>query len=145
MRAYDMLVQAESGICAVTGTPEEAVKVGVSMADAATGMNAHAAVLEALLARSLTGRGQALEIAMFDAMADMMNVPLLHLEHGGRDTPRTGLSHAAIYPYGSFSCADGQIVIAVQNPGEWQRLCTGVLGRPDLVDDPRFGDNPGRV
>lgn len=145
MRAYDMLVQAESGICAVTGTPEEAAKVGVSMADIATGMNAHAAILEALLARNLTGRGQALQIAMFDAMADMMSVPLLHLEHEGRDTPRTGLSHASIYPYGSFSCIDGQIVIVVQNPGEWRRLCTGVLGLPDLVDDPRFSDNPCRV
>lgn len=145
MRAYDMLVQAESGICAVTGTPAEAVKVGVSMADVATGMNAHAAVLEAIVARTLTGRGQAIEIAMFDAMADMMSVPLMHLEYGGRETPRTGLSHAAIYPYGSFSCIDGQIVIVVQNPGEWRRLCTGLLERPDLVVDPRFSDNPSRV
>lgn len=145
MRAYDMLVQAESGICAVTGTPDEAVKVGVSMADVATGMNAHAAVLEALLERQHTGRGKAVEIAMFDAMADMMNVPLLHFDYAGRQTPRTGLAHASIYPYGSFACRDGQIVIVIQNPGEWKRLCTGVLKRPDLIDDERFTSNPARV
>jgi crotonobetainyl-CoA:carnitine CoA-transferase CaiB-like acyl-CoA transferase len=145
MRAYDMLVQAESGICAVTGTPEIPVKVGVSMADVMTGMNAHAAILEALIERAQTGRGKAIEITMFDAMADMMSVPLLHHDYGGRETPRTGLAHASIYPYGSIACSDGEIVIVVQNPGEWRRLCTGVLQRPDLIDDPRFSDNPKRV
>lgn len=145
MRAYDLLVQAEAGLCSVTGTADEPVKVGVSIADVTTGMNAHAAILEALLERERTGRGQALEIAMFDTMADVMSVPLLHHEYGGRETPRTGLAHASIYPYGRFSCADGNVVFAVQNPGEWQRLCTGVLGRPDLVDDARFRDNPSRL
>ena len=86
MRAYDMLVQAESGLCAVTGTDDTPSKVGVSAADIATGMNAHAAILEALIAREKTGRGQAIEIAMFDGMADWMTVPLLHLEHAQRDT-----------------------------------------------------------
>ncbi len=145
MRAYDMLVQAESGICAITGTPDEAVKVGVSMADVTTGMNAHAAVLEALIERGRTGKGKAIEIAMFDAMADMMSVPLAHLEHAGRHTPRTGLAHASIYPYGSFACRDGMIVIVIQNPGEWKRFCAGVLERPGLIDDPRFATNPARV
>ena len=82
---------------------------------------------------------------MFDAMADMMSVPLLHHDYAGRATPRTGLAHASIFPYGSVACADGEIVIVVQNPGEWRRLCTGVLERPDLIDDPRFADNPSRV
>ncbi|MGE3371485.1 MAG: CaiB/BaiF CoA transferase family protein [Rhizobiaceae bacterium] len=145
MRAYDMLVQAESGICAVTGTPDDPVKVGVSMADVATGMNAHAAVLEALVERQQTGRGRAIEIAMFDAMADMMNVPLLHHDYANRETPRTGLAHASIYPYGSFACRDGQIVVVIQNPAEWKRLCAGVLKRPELVEDPRFDSNPSRV
>lgn len=145
MRAYDMLIQAESGICSVTGTAEAPVKVGVSMADVMTGMNAHAAILEALIERAATGRGRAIEIAMFDAMADMMSVPLLHHDYGGRATPRTGLAHAAIYPYGSIACSDGEIVIVVQNPDEWRRLCTGVLERPDLVDDPLYRDNPSRV
>ncbi len=145
MRAYDMLIQAESGVCAVTGTAETPVKVGVSLADVSTGMNAHAAILEALIERSITGRGQAIEIAMFDAMADLMSVPLLHHVYGGRDTPRTGLAHASIFPYGRVACSDGELVIVVQNPGEWRRLCTGVLARPDLVDDPLYADNPSRV
>jgi crotonobetainyl-CoA:carnitine CoA-transferase CaiB-like acyl-CoA transferase len=145
MRAYDMLVQAESGICAVTGTPGEPVKVGVSIADIGTGMNAHAAILEALIARGVTGRGRAIEIAMFDAMADWMSVPLLHLTEGGRETGRHGLSHASIYPYARYSCADGDIVIAVQHQGEWARFCHGVIGRPDLAADPLFSDNARRV
>lgn len=145
MRAYDMLIQAESGICAVTGTPEEPVKVGVSIADVVTGMNAHAAILEALRERDRTGRGRTIEVSMFDSMADMMSVPLLHFLHAGRDTPRTGLSHASIYPYGKFDCRDGAIVIAVQNPDEWARLCRSVLERPDLVEDPLYADNPARV
>lgn len=145
MRAYDMLIQAESGLCAVTGTAAEPVKVGVSLADVATGMNAHAAILEALIERRETGRGQAIEIAMFDAMADMMSVPLLHYDYAGKATPRAGLAHASIYPYGAVACADGEIVVVVQNPAEWRRLCMGVLGRPDLVDDQRFRGNPQRV
>ena len=122
MRAYDMLIQAESGVCSVTGTPDTPVKVGVSIADVMTGM-----------------------IAMFDAMADMMSVPLLHHDYAGKPTPRSGLAHASIFPYGSVSCRDGQVVIVVQNAGEWRRLCADVLRRPDLVDDPRFADNPSRV
>lgn len=145
MRAYDMLIQAESGLCAVTGTPETPVKVGVSLADVATGMTAHAAVLEALLERALTGRGKAIEIAMFDTMADLMSVPLLHYEYAHRDTPRVGLSHAAIYPYGAYACRDGDVVAVVQSPQEWVRFCASVLCRPDLTQDPRFADNPARV
>lgn len=145
MRAYDMLVQAESGLCAVTGTPDTPSKVGVSVADIATGMNAHAAILEALIARAKTGRGRAIEIAMFDGMADWMAVPLLHLEHEGRETLRHGLSHAAIYPYAPYACRDGDVVIAIQSGAEWRRFCAGVLGRPALHDDPRFADNPSRL
>jgi len=145
MRAYDMLIQAESGLCSVTGSPEAPAKVGVSMADAQTGMNAHAAILEALIMRGRTGKGAAIEIAMFDAMADMMSVPLLHHDYGGRETPRAGMSHASICPYGSVACRDGEIVVVVQNPREWRRFCAGVLLRPDLVDDARFADNPARL
>lgn len=145
MRAYDMLIQAESGVCSVTGTQDEPVKVGVSMADVTAGANAHAAVLEALIERSITGRGKAIEIAMFDAMAEMMSVPLLHHDYAGKPTPRAGLSHAAIYPYGRVACADGEVVVVVQNPAEWRRFCAGALGRPEFADDPRFIDNPSRV
>lgn len=145
MRAYDMLIQAESGICAVTGTTDTPSKVGVSVADICTGMNAHAAVLEALIERQRTGRGRAIEMSMFDSMADWMSVPLLHYREAGRLTPRTGLSHASIYPYCAYPCADGEVVVVVQNPGEWRRLCAGVLKMPELIDDPRFADNPKRV
>ncbi len=145
MRAYDMLVQAESGICAVTGTLEVPSKVGVSIADTAAGMNAHAAILEALIVRGRDGRGRAIEIALFDGMADWMGVPLMHYEHQGHEMGRHGLSHASIYPYAPFACRDGNVVIAVQNHGEWQRLCQGVLGKPALVGDARFADNPARV
>ena len=144
MRAYDMLVQAESGLCAVTGTPDTPSKVGVSAADIATGMNAHAAVLEALIERGQTGQGKRIEIAMFDAMADWMAVPLLHYEHAGRETGRYGLSHAAIYPYRPFACADGTLLVAAQNNGEWLRLCQG-LSRADLTARADFATNALRV
>lgn len=145
MRAYDLLVQAETGLCAITGTSEEPCKVGVSVADIATGMNAHAAILEALLERAQTGRGRSIEVAMFDCLADWMSVPLAHYDHGGQITPRTGLNHASIYPYASFRCADGELVIVVQNPDEWRRFSEQVLMKPELVTDPRFRDNPARV
>ncbi|RUU60128.1 CaiB/BaiF CoA-transferase family protein [Mesorhizobium sp. M2C.T.Ca.TU.002.02.1.1] len=146
MRAYDMLVQAESGICAVTGTAETPCKIGVSAADIATGMNAHAAILEALLARGRTGRGRAIEIAMFDGMADWMAVPLLHYEHTGRETGRYGLAHASIYPYRPYACCDGAaVVVSVQQNSEWKRFCSAVLRRPDLANDQRFATNAQRV
>jgi crotonobetainyl-CoA:carnitine CoA-transferase CaiB-like acyl-CoA transferase len=138
MRAYDMLIQAESGLCAVTGTAETPVKVGVSLADVATGMTAHAAVLEALIERGLTGKGKAIEIAMFDTMADLMSVPLLHHDYAHRDTPRVGLSHAAIYPYAAYSCLDGEVVAVVQSPQEWVRFCAkaGMIAMLEEADLP---------
>ncbi|MBU6394544.1 MAG: CoA transferase [Sphingomonadales bacterium] len=145
MRAYDMLVQAEAGICAVTGTQDAMAKVGVSIADIATGMNAHAAILEALIGKGRTGRGAAIEIAMFDAMADWMAVPLLHLEQAGRATGRHGLEHAGIYPYAAYACRDATLMISIQSPDEWRRFCAGVLGDAALADDPRFATNPDRV
>lgn len=144
MRAYDMLVQAESGICSVTGTPEEAVKVGVSIADIGTGMVAHALVLEALIARSITGKGKHIPVAMFDCMADWMSVPLLYQDYLGEGTTRNGLAHAVIYPYTKLSCKDGDLIIAIQNQAEWQRLCEDVLGLPDLVAHPLFATNQQR-
>lgn len=145
MRAYDMLVQAESGLCAVTGTPETPSKVGVSAADICTGMNAHAAILEALIERGISRRGKLIEIAMFDGMADWMAVPLLHYEHVGRVTGRYGLSHASIYPYRPFACADGTVIIAIQNNGEWQRFCNVALSRPDIATRDEFISNAARV
>lgn len=145
MRAYDMLVQAEAGICAVTGSPEAPAKVGVSIADVATGMNAHAMILEALIARGATGRGRAIEVTMFDSMADWMSVPLLHWDYAGRATARHGMAHASIYPYAPFRCRDGELLVAIQQPAEWQRFCAGVLEQPDVAADPRFAANPDRL
>lgn len=144
MRAYDALVQAESGICSVTGTADDRAKVGVSIADIGTGMAAHAAVLEALIERGITGRGKALEVAMFDTMADWMSVPLLQYEGTGSAPPREGLAHATIYPYGAFACADSAFLLSIQNQREWASLCSDVLGRPDLIDHPLYHDNPAR-
>ena len=145
MKAYDLLIQAESGIAAVTGTPDAPCRVGVSIADVGTGMNAHAAVLQALMLRERTGRGQSLEIVLFDSMADLMSVPLLQFEHAGTVTRRLGLEHAAIAPYRAYACRDGEIVISVQDPAHWRRFCAGVLRDAALAGDPRFASNPARV
>ncbi|MEM7439736.1 MAG: CaiB/BaiF CoA-transferase family protein [Pseudomonadota bacterium] len=145
MKAYDMLVQAEAGLCAVTGTPEVPSKVGVSIADILTGMNAHAAVLEALITRSITGKGRHIEVSMFDGLADCMAVPLLHFEHMGKETGRFGLSHATIYPYRPFACADGTVIVAVQTNDEFARLCHDALERPDLATRKEFANNADRV
>ena len=103
MKAYDMLVQAESGLCSITGSPEQDGRIGVSACDIGTGLYAHAAILEALYARERSGEGRAIKIAMFGAMADWMAVPLLRFDYGGGKLPRTGLSHPPIQPYGAYA------------------------------------------
>ena len=145
MKAYDLLVQAESGLCAVTGTPQEPAKAGVPVADVATGGCAHAAVLEALIERGRTGTGKCIEVAMFDALADWMTVPFLHYEHAGMETARYGMSHATVYPYRPYTCRDGSVIIAVQNNDQWERLCLGVFDRPDLCAHPDFATNAQRI
>jgi itaconate CoA-transferase len=144
-KAYDMLIQAESGLCAITGTPDEPCKTGVSIADLVAGMNAHALILEALVARRDTGRGRHFEVALFDGMADFMAFPLALYERTGVEQKRYGLAHGAIYPYRSIACSDGDIIIAVQNAREWAHLCSDLLGQPDLANDPRFATNELRV
>ena len=143
--AYDMLIQAESGLCDVTGTPEEPVKVGVSAADLSTGIAAYSAVLEALLERGISGKGKAIEIRMFDVMAELMTVPLLHYDYAGKIPKRVGLAHTVIAPYGKFSCKDGDIILVCQQHSEWLRFCEGVLQMPDLPQDKRFISNADRV
>lgn len=145
MKAYDLLVQAESGLCAITGTPQEPAKAGVPVADVATGGCAHAAVLEALIERGRTGTGQCIEVAMFDALADWMTVPFLHYEHAGTETARHGMSHATVYPYRPYACRDGSVIIAVQNNDQWERLCLKVFDRPDLHAHPDFASNAQRI
>lgn len=146
MRAYDLLVQAESGLCSVTGTPDGPGRVGVSVCDIACGMAAHAAILEALFHRERTGEGRAIKSSLFDGMADWMTVPYLHEVYGGKAPEREGLHHPSIAPYGAYDTADGnQVVIAIQNQREWARLCAEVLQIADLADRPAFHDNVARV
>lgn len=145
MKAYDLLVQAESGLAAITGRPEGPGRVGVSVCDIAAGMYAYAAVLEALIARGASGEGRAIAVSLFDGLADWMTVPLLHQIYGGAAPERVGLNHPSIAPYGVYGCADGELVISIQNEREWRRLCAEVLDKPALAEDARFGDNPARV
>jgi len=146
MKAYDLLVQAESGLAAVTGHPAGPGRVGVSVADIACGMNAHAAVLEALISRSLTGQGSGIAVSLFDGMADWMNVPLLYFEGTGQAPKRVGLAHPSICPYGAFACADGALVlISIQNEREWAALCAGFLGEPGLPQQEGWRNNNERV
>ncbi|MDA0784920.1 MAG: CaiB/BaiF CoA-transferase family protein [Proteobacteria bacterium] len=146
MRAYDLLVQAESGLCEVTGTPDGPGRVGVSVCDIACGMASHAAILEALYHRERTGKGRAINASLFAGMADWMNVPYLQEVYGGKAPERAGLHHPSIAPYGAYATGDGkQVVLAIQNQREWRRLCEEVLRLPGLADHPDFHENVARV
>ncbi|MEM9106994.1 MAG: CaiB/BaiF CoA-transferase family protein [Pseudomonadota bacterium] len=146
LKAYDTLVQAEAGICSVTGTEEQPARAGVSVCDIATGLTAFSAILRALIQRGKTGKGADLSIAMFDVMADWMNMPMLLQRYLGKTPARNGLTHPVVAPYGAYSTGDGnQIMIAVQNDREWHNFCETVLERPELVTDDRFFDNTARV
>ena len=146
MKAYDLLVQAESGLASITGHPAGPGRVGVSVCDIACGMAAHAAVLEALIGRSLTGEGSRLEVSLFDGMADWMNVPLLYAEGTGRPVERVGLAHPSICPYGAFETADGKLVlISIQNEREWANFCRLFMAEPDLPQQPGYESNNARV
>jgi itaconate CoA-transferase len=144
-KAYDLLIQAESGLASVTGGPEAPARVGVSVVDIATGMNAYEAILEAVLLRARTGEGATLSIAMFDAMADWMTVPFLQSE-AGKPPGRLGLAHPTIAPYGVFKSRDGaDILISIQSDREWRVLAGQVLGDQSLATDPDFATNVERV
>ena len=144
-KAYDLLVQAESGLASITGGPETASRVGISIVDIATGATAHAAILEALIARSITGEGADIRISMFDVTADWLTVPLLQAE-GGKPPQRVGLAHPSIAPYGVFATKDGkEILISIQSEREWRKFCAVFLKMPALPQDPRFESNVARV
>jgi len=146
MKAYDFLIQAETGLTEITGPPEAPARVGVSVSDVAAGLNAHAAILQALYARERTGAGALIHVSMFDATAEWMSVPYMNLVYGGKAPPRVGLKHPSIAPYGAYRCGDGKaIVIGIQNEREWVRFCAQVLGDAALASDPRFCDNPRRI
>ncbi|MDB2531281.1 CaiB/BaiF CoA-transferase family protein [Alphaproteobacteria bacterium] len=146
MKAYDFLVQAEVGLAQITGAPEEPGRVGVSICDIAAGMTAHAAILQALVARAKTGEGRAIEVSLFHALADWMNVPYLQHHYGGREIRRPGLHHPTIAPYGAYRCGDDRmLLISIQNEREWLRLCSDVLDQPNLPQNPKFDSNVHRV
>jgi crotonobetainyl-CoA:carnitine CoA-transferase CaiB-like acyl-CoA transferase len=144
-KAYDLLIQAESGLASITGGPESASRVGMSIVDVATGATAHAAILEALIGRGRTGHGADIRISMFDVMADWLTVPLLNAE-AGNPPKRLGLAHPSIAPYGVFTSKDGKdILISIQSEREWKKLCSDVLRQPDLPNDPRLCNGVERV
>jgi len=146
MKAYDLLVQAESGLAMVTGHPAGPGRVGVSIADIGCGMNAYTGVLEALIERGITGRGKGLKVSLFDAVADWMNVPLLYFEGTGKAPQRLGLAHPSICPYGAFATKDGALVlISIQNEREWATFCAAFLDAPDLPGRAGFETNTIRV
>jgi itaconate CoA-transferase len=144
-KAYDLLIQAESGLASVTGGPEAPARVGASIVDICTGMHAYEAILEALIARGRTGEGADVRVSMFDSMMEWMTVPMLATEYGA-PPKRIGLSHTALAPYGVFQSADGvPILISIQNDREWVAFCAKVLERPELGRDPRFANNTARL
>jgi itaconate CoA-transferase len=145
-KAYDLLVQCEAGLVSVTGTPETPSKAGIAVADIAAGMHAYSAILAALFRRERTREGAAIEVSLFEALAEWMGFPAYFTLYGDREPPRSGSRHASIAPYGPFACGDGKtIFFGIQNEREWERFCDSVLGRPEMAKDELFEDNSSRV
>ena len=144
-KAYDLLIQSEAGFLSVTGTEADPVKAGCSIADIAAGMYAYTNILAALLERGRTGRGCHLDVSMLESLVEWMSYPLYYAFDGAEQPPRTGASHATIYPYGPFPAGDGKtIMLGLQNEREWSTFCERVLMRPDLASDPRYASNSRR-
>ena len=144
-KAYDLLIQAETGVVSVTGSEDEAAKSGIPVADIAGGMYAYSGILTALLQRERAGGGCVLQVSLFDGLCEWMGFPAYYALDGGR-LPRTGASHAAIAPYGPYATGDGRTVLfAIQNQREWERFCASVLEKPEVASDSRFADNTQRV
>ena len=144
-KAYDLLIQAETGVLSITGTPEQPSKTGIPVADIAAGMYAFSGILAALVERGRTGRGRVVEISLFDALSEWMGYPIYWTSYGGTPPARFGAEHPGIAPYGPFATADSEIVVAIQNDREWRTFADQVLGRPELGTDPRFATNTDRV
>ena len=145
-KAYDLLIQAESGLCAVNGTEHGAARVGVSVCDIAAGMQSFQAIMQALFARTRTGKGRIIDVSLYHALADWMNVPYLQTRYGGKPPTRVGLRHPTIAPYGAFMCGDDKaVLISIQNEREWARLAAEVLEDAGIATDPRFESNNQRV
>ncbi len=145
-KAYDLLIQSESGFVSITGTPDEPSKAGLSIADIAAGMYAYTNILAALLQRNIDGKGRRIDISMLEAMGEWMGYPLYYAFEGAPPPPRAGAAHATIYPYGPFPCGDGKtVMLGLQNEREWQKFCAQVLLQPALAQDERFTGNARRV
>jgi crotonobetainyl-CoA:carnitine CoA-transferase CaiB-like acyl-CoA transferase len=144
-KAYDMLVQAESGVVSVTGSPDQPAKVGVSIADIASGMYAYSSILAALYGRERTGRGDRIDISMLECLTEWMTPALYVWQGAKRVVKRTGVRHNMIVPYGAYACADGDVMFAIQTDREWRRFCELVLGDAPLAADARFATNGARV
>ena len=145
-KAFDLLIQSESGFLSVTGTPDEPAKAGCSVADIAAGMYAYSNILAALIQRGKTGLGMHIDVSMLESMVEWMGYPLYYAFDGAAPPPRAGAAHATIYPYGPFPAGDGKIVmLGLQNEREWQVFCDKVLRQPDLASDPRFASNSART
>ena len=145
-KAYDLLIQSESGFLSITGSADEPAKAGCSIADIAAGMYAYSSILAALIERGRTGVGKRIDISMLESMVEWMSYPLYYAFDGAAPPPRTGAAHATIYPYGPFPAGDGTVVmLGLQNEREWQGFCERVLGQPDLARDPRFASNAART
>jgi itaconate CoA-transferase len=143
-KAYDLLIQAEAGLLSVTGTSDTPSKAGNSMADIAAGMYAYSSILAALLQRARTGEGSHVDVSMLESLAEWMNFPMYYAYEGAAPPPRTGASHASIYPYGPFETRDGAVILGIQNEREWAAFCEKVLGNAALAADPRFDSNARR-
>jgi crotonobetainyl-CoA:carnitine CoA-transferase CaiB-like acyl-CoA transferase len=144
-KAYDLLVQCETGLVLSTGTPETPSKAGFSVADLATGVYAYSGILAALYDRERTGNGATLRVSLLDALGELMMQPAYFSRYGGEAPRRTGARHPSISPYGPFQVSDGAVFFGIQNEREWLVLCRDVLGRGGLAADPRFASNPDRV
>ena len=145
-KAYEMILQAETGVSAITGTAESPARVGISICDISAGVTAHAAVLQGLFARYRTGKGRTIEVSIFDSVADWMNVPYLQYVYGGAELKRCGLNHLSIAPYGAYSTRDNRkIVFSIQNEREWDSFCAKVLCQGEVASDQRFHDNTARL
>jgi itaconate CoA-transferase len=145
-KAYDLLVQCETGLVALTGSADEMAKAGISVADIAAGMYAYSGILTALYRRATTGRVSAVEVSLFDALAEWLGSPAYYTRYGGRQPERVGAQHATIAPYGPFTTGDGEtVLLGIQNDREWHSFCRVVLADPALADDPRFATNTARV
>ena len=144
-KAYDLLIQSEVGLLSITGTEDTPSKVGISIADISAGMYAYSGILAALLARTRTGEGTVLDVALIDTLGEWMTYAALYTEYGGTPPPRTGATHATIAPYGPYRTRDGAIVVAVQSNREWAEFCVHILQQPALAADTRFETNGLRV